>query len=51
MRPGPWLSLLLALSVPALAGEPPAELTVYYFERMPFFGDRDGEARSLGGRG
>lgn len=47
MRPGPWLSLLLALSVPALAGEPPAELTVYYFERMPFFGDRDGEASGL----
>ena len=47
MRPGPWLSLLLALSVPALAGEPPAELTVYYFERMPFFGDRDGKASGL----
>ena len=47
MRPGPWLSLLLALSVPALAGEPPAELTVYYFERMPFFGDRDGKAAGL----
>ena len=47
MRPGPWLSILLALSVPALADEPPAELTVYYFERMPFFGDRDGKAAGL----
>jgi polar amino acid transport system substrate-binding protein len=49
MRPGPWLSLLLALSVPAQAEAPgpPAELTVYYFERMPFFGDRDGEASGL----
>ena len=47
MKPGPLLSILLALSVPALAGEPPAELTVYYFERMPFFGDRDGKAAGL----
>ena len=47
MRPGPWLSILLALSVPALADEPQAELTVYYFERMPFFGDRDGKAAGL----
>lgn len=47
MRPGLWLSILLALSVPALADEPPAELTVYYFERMPFFGDRDGKAAGL----
>ena len=47
MRPGPWLSILLALSVPALADEPQAELTVYHFERMPFFGDRNGKAAGL----
>lgn len=47
MRPGPLLSILLALSVPAQAGEPPVELTVYYFERMPFFGDRNGKPAGL----
>ena len=41
------MSLLLAFSVSGLAAEPPAELTVYYFERMPFFGDRDGKASGL----
>lgn len=49
MRPARWLSILLALSVPAQAEAPapPDELTVYYFERMPFFGDRDGKAAGL----
>ena len=41
------MPILLALSVSGLAAEPPAELTVYYFERMPFFGDRDGKAAGL----
>ena len=49
MRPGRWLSILLALSAPALADAPapPGELSVYYFERMPFFGDHDGKAAGL----
>ena len=47
MRPGPLLSILLALSVSGLAAEPPAELTVYYYERMPFFGDRGGQPAGL----
>ena len=47
MKPGPLLSLLLAFSVSGLAAEPQAELTVYYFERMPFFGDRDGKPAGL----
>ena len=46
MKPARWLSILLALSAPALAEAPapPNELIIYYFERMPFFGDRDGKA-------
>ena len=47
MRPGPLLSILLALSVSGLAAEPPAELTVYYYERMPFFGDSGGKPAGL----
>jgi len=47
MKPGPLLSLLLAFSVSGLAAEPPAELTVFYYERMPFYGDRDGKPAGL----
>ena len=47
MRPGLLLSILLALSVSGLAAEPQAELTVYYYERLPFFGDSDGKPVGL----
>ncbi|MBS1228444.1 MAG: putative transporter, periplasmic substrate-binding protein [Proteobacteria bacterium] len=47
MKPGPLLSLLLAFSVSGLAAEPPAELTIFYYERMPFYGDRDGKPAGL----
>ena len=39
MRTKPLLVILMLLSAPCLA----AELTVYYYERMPFFGDVDGQ--------
>ena len=38
------LAILMLLSPPCLAAEPAAELTVYYYERMPFFGDVNGQA-------
>ena len=47
MRLGALLPILLALSVSGQAAEPPTELTVYYFERMPYFVDRDGKAAGL----
>lgn len=47
MKTGPLLSILLALSVSGLATEPPEELTVYYYERMPFFGDSGGKPAGL----
>lgn len=49
MKPRPLLAaLLLALALPGLAtaaGEAgaPGELTVYYYDRPPFFGDVDGQ--------
>ena len=47
MRTKPLLALLMLLSPPCLAAEPAAELTVYYYERMPFFGDVNGQASGL----
>ena len=47
MRPGLFLSLLMAFSFPGVAAEPAPEVTLYYYERMPFFGDSGGKPAGL----
>ena len=47
MRPGLFLSLLMAFSFPSVAAEPVPEVTLYYYERMPFFGDSGGKPAGL----
>ena len=41
------LLILLGFPVFGLTAEAPPEVTLYYYERMPFFGDADGEASGL----
>ena len=41
------LPILLGFSVSGLAAEPAAEVTLYYYERMPFYGDADGKPSGL----
>ena len=47
MRPGLFLSILMAFSFPSVAAEPAIEATLYYYQRMPFFGDSDSKPAGL----
>ena len=47
MKTNPLLLILLGFSVSGLAAEPAPEVTLYYYERMPFFGDAGGQATGL----
>lgn len=47
MKTNLLLLILLGFSVSGLAAEPAPEVTLYYYERMPFFGDAGGKPSGL----